>query len=96
MTIVTTYTCDKCGHHQTKNDQMWGIGVVLQHGMEVSNSRYSTSLIPQAKGLWCRKCIESIGLLCEAPKPDDKDAPPPPTLEDMIREIVQNELETGD
>ncbi len=89
--IVTTYTCDKCGHHQTTNDQMWGVGVVLQHGMVVSD--YGPRLAPQVKGLWCRPCIESIGLLCAPPKPDDKDAPAPPTLEDMIREIVANAVQ---
>ena len=89
--IVTTYTCDKCGHHQTTNDQMWGIAVVMEHGIPVPN--YGPRLTPRHNGLWCRKCIESIGLLCAKPDPDDKTAKPPPTLEDMIREIVANEVQ---
>ena len=88
--IATRYTCDKCGHHQTTNDQMWGIAVVITHGIPVPN--YGPRLTPQADGLWCRKCIESIGLLCAAPKPDEKPEPAP-TLEDMIREIVANEVQ---
>lgn len=89
--IITTYTCDKCGHEQTNDNQMWNIGVAIHH--QAHDSRYAYSREPMVKGLWCRPCIESIGLLCPAPKPDDKDVKPAPTLEDMIREIVANEVE---
>lgn len=89
--IVTTYTCDKCGHKQTTKDQMWGIAVVMTHGGPVPLHGYSIpNDPPQAKGLWCRKCIEGIGLLCAKPDPEDKTAPTSPTLEDMIREVVDN------
>ena len=87
--IITTYTCDKCGHAQDKNDQMWNIGVVIGHDASI----YYGNRTPNPVQLWCRDCIEGLGLL--PPGGGAKDAPPlpdpPPTLEDMIREIVRQE-----
>ena len=97
--IVTTYTCDKCGHAQNKNDQMWDIGVVIGHHASIYGrdrtpaSIYGRDRTPNPVQLWCRDCIEELGLL--PPGGGAKDAPPlpdpPPTLEDMIREIVRQE-----
>lgn len=88
--IVTTYTCDKCGHSQDTNDQMWSIGILIDD-YPTSSPSYS-SRVPNPNRLWCRACVESLGLL-----PRAKDAPPLPTplptLEDMVREIVREEVE---
>ena len=84
MTIITTYTCDKCGHKQINNDQMWEIGISLRH------SGNPPTLKP--KQLWCRTCVEKIGLL--VPSPPLASAPAPAlTLEDIVRDIIQQEIE---
>ncbi|MEE8465886.1 MAG: hypothetical protein V3S68_05360, partial [Dehalococcoidia bacterium] len=75
---------------QETDDQMWDLGVSVEHhGRRTGN--YAS---PAVGALWCRKCVETLGLL-----PQDrgaKDAPPlpdpQPTLEDMIREIARQEM----
>lgn len=87
--IVTTYTCDKCGHSQNDDAQMWNIAVDLwTRGVPRSRSSYP----PDSAELWCRKCVVGVlGKLSSGPdgppKPD-----PLPTLEDMIREIIREEI----
>jgi hypothetical protein len=83
--IVTTYSCDRCGHSQTTDDQMWGISVHLSHN--------GTTHVPQHKQLWCRKCVEVVGIF--PPRPSAKKAEtraPTPTLEDMLREMIREEI----
>ena len=83
--IVTTYTCARCGHAQTTNGQMWTIRVSVSHGTSASNYPSTTR-----DALWCRKYVEEKALLPSNPPID----PPPelPTIEDLIREIVREEL----
>lgn len=86
MSIVTTYTCDKCTIAATSPEEHFevSIGVKREHG------GYGT---PQTKliGLWCRACVVAAGLT--PPKP--KEVPPiePTTLDDLVREIVEEGIE---
>ena len=90
--IKTTYTCDKCRHEQEDNDQMWEIGVVVQHHGHPAYTKED----PKVKGLWCRKCVEGLGLLpLNGGKPSDEPPPEPPSLEEMVREIVREEMLPG-
>jgi hypothetical protein len=85
--ITTTYTCDKCGHAQTNAEQMWTVGVVVSHKHYV----FSDSEV-RNRALWCRACVEKLHLL---PQASAKPADIPqiaPTLEEMIREIVREEV----
>ena len=85
--IITTYTCDKCGHAQTQKKQMWNIGVSLKH--LDTPYKYSAGGDPlNPKALWCRDCVEGIGLLVPSLK---LDAPPPKptTLEDIVRDLLR-------
>jgi hypothetical protein len=84
--IVTTYTCDKCGHLQENDEQMWDVEIACSH----RPSTYTRRRVVK-KALWCRPCVVQYHLLPAAK--EDKPAPtPPPTFEDMIREIVQEEM----
>ena len=95
MTIVTTYTCDKCGHAQDdieKPKQLWEIGILVREKKSKNVFQYSQA--PKSTNLWCRSCVQKLGLL-----PQEKTTPPTPTptptFEDMIREIIQEEIEAG-
>lgn len=92
MTIVTTYTCDKCGNMQEDDPLgMWQLEIKVG---ERTKSNYTSRMQPVKVGLWCRSCVVKIGLL--PPTKDDPPAPtPPPTFEDMIREIIQEEIEAS-
>ncbi len=90
--IVTTYTCDKCKHSQTergKPRQLWDIGIILN---TVPRAPY-TSKAPLHSAQWCRECLISAGIMVPS-KTDETKAPlAPPTFEEMIREIAQEEIE---
>ena len=63
---------------------MWEAGISV-HCIDGPTGRYNT---PRKKALWCRKCIQKLGLL-----PQEKTEPPTleptVTLEDIVQEIVQ-------
>lgn len=90
MTIVTTYTCDKCGHSQEEKEQMWTVGVSVTH--LDSSHWYGNINTLNPKALWCQDCVEGLGLLLPSTKPDAP-APPLVTLETIVRELIQEEME---
>ncbi len=69
--IVTTYTCDKCGHSQETDEQMWNLGITVEHHGRLTGNYAS----PAANALWCRKCVETLALLPQGG--GAKGAPPP-------------------
>ena len=90
--IVTTYTCDKCSHSQETYEQMWDIGIMVNH--RANPTSYGRFNATAKQALWCRKCIIELGLL-PAKKGDEPTPEPTPTFEDMIREIIQEEIESS-
>lgn len=91
--ITTTYSCDRCGHSQPDSEQMWSLGIMLEHRQFTP---YWAGKAAAVQVLWCRKCVESICLLKAAM--GAREAKPahvpetPPTFEEMIREIVREEV----
>ena len=84
--IVTTYTCDRCGHTQGDSDQMWNIGIFVTH-----NHYYvSASQSPHKSVLWCRRCAEEFHML-PTKDPVIKESVAP-TFEDILREIIREEI----
>jgi hypothetical protein len=67
---------------------MWNVNIhVVPHG-----SGYASSGAMH-KALLCRKCCMEIGVLPARSEEEKKLVPPtPPTIEDMIREIVIDEI----
>ena len=85
MPVNTTYVCDRCGHSQDKDEQMWNVGIFYGH------VRQSASM--QKPSLWCRKCCDELQIIL-TPKAAASEPPPVVlTLEDKIREIVREEME---
>jgi len=87
---TTTYKCDRCGAEDTNNkieiSPIWfGYG------------DYITDVKRRAENKeWCLKCRIEIGL--QKPRsdaPEAKPIEPEPTLEDMIRMIVRDEIQNG-
>lgn len=89
--IITTFKCDRCDHQQDNGEQMWNVGISFSH--HNSASHYPSA--PTKEQLWCRECMEKMGLLgpYQAPPQKHDPAPPPaPTLEEIIREIARREV----
>jgi hypothetical protein len=85
MSIKTTYTCDRCKTVQDTITQFWTIAVVVKEGTMSSWSE------PDQKRKMdvCRSCLELLGFY-RAPSCPAPPLPPPPTLEDLIREIASH------
>ena len=86
--ITTIFSCDRpgCGHTQEDSTQMWELQVSLSHYPGTFD--YPTT---KKQALWCRKCVEEFGML---PIPETSITVPiipPPTIEDLVREIVRSE-----
>ena len=96
MPIKTTYICDKCAYEQDTKEQMWNIGILVK-SLELPHSNVAPrGNLPKVQALYCRKCVQVLGLL-PSPEPEPgKPKPEPPTFEEMIREIVQDEISAGD
>ena len=90
--IGTTYTCDRCNHEQTTFGKMWTVEIAVNEMGTWSKPSNSKGALSK---LWCRRCVETFGLLQPAKDDTEHVITPPPTLEDLIREIVQNEMEAG-
>ena len=78
MSITTTYKCDKCGNEQASKEQFWHVEIVV-----------STLYVPkytQKEIDVCRPCLESFGIFVSIEMKET--LPPPPTVEDLIREII--------
>ena len=88
MSIRTIYTCDKCGAEQKTQEQFWTVGVT-------ANTLFSTSdyFVSGMSIQVCRLCLESFGIYVQKRQFDDPPTPTPPTLEDLIIELVQRASE---
>ncbi len=85
MPVITTYICDKCELEQDTRDGMFDVGITLKS----QNNRLLQAPILQA--LWCRKCTEAaqLGHFLKIQLSKEKETEPlPATLEDMVRDIV--------
>ena len=78
MSISIIYKCDKCRNEQTNKRQFWTVHVLI------SGEYYTHNL--QREIQVCQLCLESFGILVPIEKV--KALPPPPTVEDLIREIM--------
>ena len=91
MAVETKYVCDKCGHEQETSEQMWKIGISLKHIDTPGRINYTKTV--KNKQLWCRGCVEDkLGLLPTAKQSAEAIKPTQITLEDMLREIIQEEI----
>ena len=90
--IRVEYECDRCGHKQPNNEQMWDIGFgYAPHGSYLSNPYSSDKFAkPVIVNLWCRACVEACGFLVM----NNKEKPVPKmTLNELFREMVREEIE---
>lgn len=84
--ITTTYTCDRCKATQDTDKQFWKVGAACWQSTQHAPGTFDWKFMHV-----CRSCAEIMGFLPGDAKKQDP-AVEPPTLEDIIREIVQNEI----
>lgn len=81
MSITVTYTCDRCGSAQTTNEQFWTLEVQAR-----CNTQFPYEV---AKIQVCRPCLELLGIHRRVKEGVKDKRPAPPTVEDLIREIIE-------
>lgn len=89
MAIETKYVCDICGaeSHEYNN----------YHEVNVTRKWLGSSFpqaVPQYRVLLCTQCTNRLHLT--HPNKKDEEAnqrPPAPSLEDLLRELIRDELE---
>jgi hypothetical protein len=86
MSTKTTYTCDRCKGDFSDRKAIKCVSA------GVGDFSGSDSWFKSFRQDWCHNCLKGFGLPCESAKATDVPPNPPPTLEDMIREIVLREL----
>lgn len=86
MGIVIKYVCDRCNASQDDPEQMWTVGIAIEHR---GGERYLSVGHARHKCLWCRKCCEAVGIIGGLLIAADWEEAKPPTMEDMIRDIVK-------
>jgi hypothetical protein len=67
---------------------MWQVQVSLSY--YGPPAKYDTT---KESALWCRACVEKVGLLSIPEKVESTVITPKLTVEDLIREIVREEIE---
>ena len=83
---TTTYTCDRCKN--TADTNAMGLDRV-----SVVWGRYNNSAhMPSPAAEWCRSCRIETGLEREWPDSAAKSPPEPLTIEDILREFIQEEV----
>lgn len=83
---TTTYKCDRCGAESVDKNTL--------HKVKAGYGDY-TSDVNGRQAEWCKKCCVETGLAHQNLAPEVKPLDPLPTLEDMIREIVREEIQNS-
>ena len=78
--ITTEYKCDKCKKVQFTSEQFWTIGVGAGAGAGAPHISVDRTIHV------CRNCLEDLGYHV---RPIFPSRPPPPSLEELIREILE-------
>ena len=88
MSKLTTYTCDRCKKTSEKPNFLHSITVMV-------GSRYGNNNGPTVE--WCRACVVEAGITSWTPSPPLKkeDLPEALSVEDLIREIIREEMESN-
>ncbi len=92
MSTTTIYKCDKCGAEQLNRSQFWTVGVKAYCIDNPYGGSYEDAGFVSAahKMEVCRPCLESFGINVQ--KREAPPVQPTPSLEDLIREIVRQEI----
>lgn len=90
---TTTYKCDRCGRENTVDYHTTERELDLET-ISVGTGKYHYDKSHRGGQEWCKKCRIEVGIDSpEKAMPEAVPLDPLPTLEDMIREIVREEIQ---
>lgn len=87
--ITTTYKCDKCGHTQDTDLNMWTLSI---HTTCVNpyNPPFAARSV-----LWCRSCVLPTQLIYTRDGHDDAEGKPipEPSFEELLKDLLRPMIE---
>ena len=92
---TVTYECDRCGNMIDDHEQAWNLAITIACEPRVPD-HYPTWVSKERRAQWCRPCMEHYDLVGMSTGSDAKRSDPPPTIEELVREIVREELPDAD
>ena len=91
MATKVIQTCDRC--KKTGSPEIVELrGIYLRVSSKPYEEYSQASLVSNHKAEWCDECVRKVGIWPPAGLPPEQVMSPPPTLEDLIRDIVRQEL----
>lgn len=86
--IKTIFTCDRCGREQadSKDKPVQYGDVRVGYGLGYAETQVVAVL-------WCRPCMEEFHLLTSKPLEGEEPKAPQPSLEDILRAIIREEMQ---
>jgi len=90
--ITTTHECDRC--HRRGEPAIIELRTVFVRicANPVALNNYSTSPYRDLNAHWCDVCCRQVGIYPPVASSPAVPISPPPTLEDIVREIIADEL----
>lgn len=84
--MAIKYICDRCGGETDDGSKIYHVRLQAIATSRGPYQSHPSSHMKQA--MWCENCIvQTVGA-----RPPKEDEPPPPTLEDIIRDLVREEV----
>ena len=98
MSQTITYQCDKCKKESTDRNILKlttiGIGIKTDRMSSYDYEKFSLYDPLRREMDLCSDCLRALGFIHKKESFEDT-FPDPPTLEEMIREIIQEEIQNG-
>jgi DNA-directed RNA polymerase subunit RPC12/RpoP len=87
MSTKTTYSCDRCKSEFSDRKAIKSVSA------GVGEYAGSDAWFKSFRQDWCHNCLKEFGLPYEHAKAKDIPPSPPPTLDDMLRELIRHEVQ---
>jgi hypothetical protein len=92
--IITTFICDRCKKVVASRDELYELELTATGGYRSSTSgEYTPHIALQSGTHWCRECLIQSGMFNWTPAAPIQHPETPPTLEELIRQIVASAVE---
>lgn len=87
--IKTIYTCDRCSREQADSKDR-----PVEYGDVRVGYGFGYGETQRVAALWCRPCMEEFHLLTSPPREGVPVTTPQPSLEDILRAIIREEMQS--
>lgn len=91
MSHETIYTCDRCREAVSGCETMWEVKVQYQ-SLDLRERFGNTSYSQHAVQEWCKRCMETAGIIRPAVSTKKDEAPPAMSLDKLVDALIEQKL----